>query len=140
MRPSLRSYIDGYIDRSGISVDLEIQSDFGRLAPDVELVLFRIVQEALTNISRHAYSSTASIRLWRSHKASADIVEMTIDDAGRGMPHADARALGGLRSASIRGLGLVSMRERLNQIGGRLEIESKATGTRVRAIISIVRQ
>src|SRR5262249_15258595 len=60
LRTALRSYIDGYIDRSGISVDLEIQSDFGRLAPDIELVLFRIVQEALTNVSRHAYSPTAT--------------------------------------------------------------------------------
>ncbi len=136
---ALRCYIDGYVERSDIAVDLDVTSDFGRLAPDTELVLFRIVQEALTNVSRHANSTTASIRLQRQHGATGEIVELEIEDAGRGMPQAGRHVLtsGAKASGTRQGLGLASMRERLHQIGGALEIESKAGGTCVRAIIPL---
>jgi signal transduction histidine kinase len=65
LETALRCYIDGYVERSGIAVDLDVTLDFGRLAPDTELAMFRIVQEALTNVSRHANSPTASIRIQR---------------------------------------------------------------------------
>jgi signal transduction histidine kinase len=134
---ALRCYVDGFVERSGIAVDLEVDSDFGRLLPDTELVLFRIVQEALTNVSRHADSLTARIRLSRRHAAGKEIVDLAIEDAGRGIPQAKRRALIGTPRAfsAKEGVGLASMRERLNQVGGRLEIESTAGGTCVRAII-----
>jgi signal transduction histidine kinase len=136
---ALRYYVDGFVERSGIAVHLEVDSDFGRLLPDTELVLFRIVQEALTNVSRHADSLTARIRLSRRHAAGKEIVDLAIEDAGRGIPQAKRRALIGTPRAfsAKEGVGLASMRERLNQVGGRLEIESAAGGTCVRAIIPI---
>jgi signal transduction histidine kinase len=101
------------------------------------LVLFRIVQEALTNVARHSNSPTACIRLARRPAASGDIVELTVEDAGQGMPQARPRA--SLRSSkslsSTQGVGLASMRERLAQIGGHLEIESATGRTCIRAII-----
>lgn len=132
---ALRCYVDGFVERSGIIVYLDVMSDFGRLTADIELVLFRIVQEALTNVSRHANSPTAYIQLRRQHRASGEVVDLTIEDAGRGMPQARVRAL--TSTATRQGLGLASMRERLHEIGGRLEIESEEGRTCVRAVIPL---
>jgi signal transduction histidine kinase len=136
---ALRCYVDGYIERSGIAVDLDVTSDFGRLAADIELVLFRIVQEALTNVSRHANSPTACIQLRRHHSATGEVVDLTIEDAGRGMPQASGRASAGTAKAigTRQGVGLASMRERLREIGGRLAIESEEGRTCVRAVIPL---
>jgi signal transduction histidine kinase len=134
---ALRCYVDGYSERSGLDVDLDVAPNFGRLDPDTELVLFRIVQEALTNVSRHSHSDTAFIRLMRRHSARGEQIELVIEDEGRGIPQTKITGLLGLRGRrNIReGIGLTSMRERLQQIGGRLDIESKPGRTRVRAII-----
>ena len=136
---ALRCYVEGYVERSGIAVDLDVAQDFGRLPPDTELVLFRLVQEALTNVSRHSDSRTACIRLTRECTASGADIELTIEDAGRGMPQSGMRSLiGSRRAPSLKqGVGLVSMRERLDQIGGRLEIESVVGYTSVKAIIPL---
>src|SRR6266511_1127733 len=124
---------------ANLAVDLEVAPDAERLPPDVELVLFRLVQEALTNVSRHSQSPTARIRLARKKASDGRNVVLTIEDAGRGMPAiGNRRALIGrtIRSRSA-GVGLASMRERLHQIGGRLEIDSDVRGTIVRAVIPI---
>jgi signal transduction histidine kinase len=137
--PALRCYVDGYIERSGLAVDLEVAPDAERLPPDAELVLFRLVQEALTNVSRHSQSPTARIRLARKKASDGRNVVLTVEDAGRGMPAtSNVRALIGrtIRSRSA-GVGLASMRERLHQIGGRLEIDSVVGRTIVRAIIPV---
>src|SRR5262249_5640594 len=122
--PALRCYVDGYVERSGLAVDLDVAPDVDRLPPDTELAVFRIVQEALTNVSRHSRSPTAKIRLGREAASNGQNVVLTIEDAGRGMSAiSNVRALIGRKLAS-RGVGLASMRERLHQLGGRLEIES----------------
>jgi signal transduction histidine kinase len=138
--PALRYYVDGYSERSGIYVDLDLDRDFDRLPPDTELALFRLVQEALTNVSRHSGSPTARIELAREGNGSGQNVVLTIEDEGRGMPDTGMRALIGGRRASARGVGLASMRERLNQVGGRLEIDSAVGRTIVRAIIPLSEQ
>jgi signal transduction histidine kinase len=137
--PALRCYVDGYIERSGIAVDLDVAPDIERISPDAELVLFRLVQEALTNVSRHSQSPTARIRLAREKASNGQHVVVTIEDAGRGMPAiSNMRALIGRTIGSRSpGVGLASMRERLLQIGGRLEIDSAVGRTIVRAIIPI---
>jgi signal transduction histidine kinase len=137
--PALRCYVDGYIERSGLAVDLEVAPDVERLPPDVELVLFRLVQEALTNVSRHSQSPTARIRLARKKASDGQTIVLTIEDAGRGMPAlSNVRALIGRKFGSRRtGVGLASMRERLHQIGGRLEIDSAVGRTVATAIIPI---
>jgi len=137
--PALRCYVDGYSERSGIAVDLEVAPSAERLPPDAELVLFRLVQEALTNVSRHSHSPTARIRLAREKASNGRNIVLTVEDAGRGMsPINNVRAFIGRKIGSARpGVGLASMRERLDQIGGRLEIDSAVGRTVVRAIIPI---
>jgi signal transduction histidine kinase len=136
--PALRCYVDGYSERSGLAVDLEVASDIDRLPPDTELAVFRVVQEALTNVSRHSQSPTARIRLARKKGRDGQTIVLTIEDGGRGMPAINnVRALIGKLGARSAGVGLASMRERLHQIGGRLEIDSAVRGTIVRAVIPL---
>ena len=137
--PALRCYVDGYIERSGLAVDLEVAPDIDRLPPDTELAVFRVVQEALTNVSRHSQSPTARIRLVRKKASNGQNVVLSVEDAGRGMaPIGNRRALiGGKVGLRRSGVGLASMRERLHQFGGRLEIGSCVGRTVVTAIIPI---
>jgi signal transduction histidine kinase len=137
--PALRCYVDGYVERSGIAVDLDVAPELERLQPDAELAVFRLVQEALTNVSRHSQSPTARIRLGREKASDGQTIVLTIEDAGRGMPAiSNMRALIGRKFGSrSTGVGLASMRERLHQIGGRLEIDSAVGRTVVRAIIPV---
>jgi signal transduction histidine kinase len=125
----LRWYAKGFEDRSGIDVDLDLPSALDRLPQDVETTLFRVVQEALINIHRHAESPTARIEL----EMAAGDLRLTVEDHGRGIaPDVIAQVSAG---AGAFGVGLAGMRERLNQIGGTLEIESTDRGTLVRAIV-----
>jgi signal transduction histidine kinase len=120
-------------------VDLDVAEDFGRLPPDTELVLFRVVQEALTNVSRHSHSQAARIELTRRGITNGTNVELSIEDAGQGMPQTGILALIAARRtpAVAQGVGLASMRERLQQIGGRLEIESEAGRTCIKATVPL---
>ena len=131
---ALRWLADGFRDRSAIEVRLDLPEAMERLAPDRELCLFRIAQEALTNVHRHAASPWVAIRL----RVQSDSVMLEIEDAGRGMP----RGTGAENAVAARpvGVGLAGMRERIRQIGGTLSVESTHTGTRVRTTISIVPQ
>ena len=71
LQSALARYIDGFVQRSGISVELEVSPDLGRLPQVVETAIFRVVQESLTNVHRHSASSTASIRLIRAPRRSS---------------------------------------------------------------------
>jgi two-component system NarL family sensor kinase len=119
---ALRSYIEGFAERSHIKVDFEIAADFERLSLDTETVLFRIVQESLTNIHRHSQSPVASIRILRDE----DYVQLEIQDRGRGIPPEKQSALDA-------GVGIRGMRERVRQLGGTFEIRSSGEGTVVMA-------
>jgi signal transduction histidine kinase len=135
---ALRNFAEGYTERSGITVGLDISPDMERLPPDTELILFRVVQEALTNVSRHSGSRTARIRLEHRSTAGGRDVVLTIEDRGKGMPHAGRlHGIAGLARArlSVQGVGLASMRERLHQIGGRLEIDSAVGHTTLKAVV-----
>jgi signal transduction histidine kinase len=137
---ALRDYVSGYTERSGIEVSLNVAPDLDRLPPDTELALFRVVQEALTNVARHSKSATAHIELSRRTTGSGEQIELTIEDAGTGMPKVRRARSGIGRKAgagSARGIGLVSMRERLYQVGGSLAIESRVGRTVVRAAIPV---
>jgi signal transduction histidine kinase len=137
---ALRNFVAGFIDRTGITVDLEVSPEIDRLAPETELVLFRVVQEALGNVARHSRSETARIRLEFEATASGRAAVLTIEDAGKGMPEAaGVPPLAGRAAAlgTLPGVGLSSMRERLDQIGGRLEIESAVGHTTLRASVPI---
>src|SRR5262249_7857010 len=115
----------------GIAVDLDVPADFARLPRDVETTIFRVIQEALINIHRHAHSPTAAIRLSVADRA----LVLEIEDRGPGMPPEMAQALR-LGDGAF-GVGIAGMRERLKQIGGALEIESAESGTRIRATVPL---
>ena len=124
---ALRWYVDGFSERSKIKVDLEIPSDFGRLTAEMEIAIFRIVQECLTNIHRHSGSAAASIRL----RKEGNELKVEIQDRGKGIPESKQREL------TASGLGFGGMRERLRQVGGTLEIQSDHTGTLVSATLKV---
>ncbi len=127
---ALQWYVEGFSKRSGIYVDVMAQP-IGRLNSDIETALFRVVQEALTNVRRHSGSETASIRLERR---SNEIV-LEIKDRGNGL-HAEDRANPEGEFHEL-GVGIPGMRQRLRQLGGRLEITSNNSGTAVAAIVPL---
>jgi PAS domain S-box-containing protein len=131
---ALRWYAEGFSARSGVAVDLDLPSSFGRLERDVETALFRVVQEALINVHRHASSPCATIRL----RCAEERLTLEVEDRGRGMP---AELLRQLRAGGgALGVGVAGMRERLQQLGGTLDIESGEQGTVVRACVPLVAQ
>ncbi|HUA01003.1 MAG TPA: PAS domain-containing protein, partial [Candidatus Aquilonibacter sp.] len=126
---ALQWYIRGLEDRSGLSVSLTIPKDFGRLSREMELAIFRIVQECLTNVHRHSGSKVAAIRIRRDGEA----VSVEVHDEGRGMP---AGKLAEVQSHGA-GVGIRGMRERVLQLGGGLKIESGESGTLVSVALPI---
>ena len=131
---ALRWYAAGFAERSGIAVNLEVPEEFERLPLDTETALFRIVQESLINIHRHAGSETASIRLRRD----AETLVMEIEDRGRGIPEGLLELI--TRRGGIVGVGIAGMSERTDQAGGRLEITSSDGGTTVRVRLPLVKE
>ena len=118
----LVEYAAGFNNRTDTRIRIDVAADFGRLPENVEIALFRVVQEAVSNVLRHSHSDSATIRLGRTD----DGFVIEIEDFGRGMADAGAR-----------GVGITGMRERLQHLGGRLEIESDAGGTIVRATLPL---
>jgi signal transduction histidine kinase len=130
VKSALSSYVQGVAERSGIAIDLNISEDFGRLPADMELTIFRIVQECLTNIHRHAGSKTACIRVGRE-KASVCI---EVRDEGKGI---SPERLAEIQTQGS-GVGIAGIRERLRRFHGAMKIESTGSGTTVSASIPIV--
>jgi len=127
---AIRDYVDGFTKRSGIQVELELSPRLGRMERDVELALFRVVQEGLTNIQRHSGSQRAKIRI---HRNSGFTLE--ISDLGSGVSAGVHR-----RNEEPRfqvGVGIPSMQERVKLIGGRLDIDSTNHGTTVRVTMPL---
>ena len=127
---ALRWYIDEFSARSKIAVNLEIAGDFGRLSNDMEIAIFRMVQECLTNVHRHSDSETGEVRLVRD----AERVWVEVRDAGKGIPPEKQWALS---SSQLGGVGFRGMRERIQQLGGRLEVQSDKHGTIVKATMPV---
>jgi PAS domain S-box-containing protein len=123
---ALRWYIDGLAQRSGLSIELDIPGNLERLAPDVELAIFRLVQECLTNIHRHSGSKTAVIRIARL----PDKIYAEVQDHGKGISQ---ERLAEIQSQGV-GVGIRGMRERVRQSHGELTVDSNALGTKITAI------
>ena len=121
-------YVDGFNKRSSIQVRLEIPEGI-RLPSSVEIVLFRILQESLTNITRHSGTTTVDVRL----EIGKDVATLSVRDYGRGIPAARLARMN--RSGSDVGVGIAGMRERLKELGGCLDIQSDATGTVLKASV-----
>ncbi|HET9410096.1 MAG TPA: ATP-binding protein [Candidatus Sulfotelmatobacter sp.] len=126
---ALRWFVDGFSQRSGIRVDLEIAAKFERLQADYELALFRLVQECLTNIHRHSGSDRAEIQVRRKD----DWFCLEVKDWGAGIPHEKLTDLESDGKAGMSGVGIRGMRERIRLLGGTLEIDSNGEGTTIRA-------
>ncbi|MGH9735455.1 MAG: ATP-binding response regulator [Candidatus Acidiferrales bacterium] len=130
--PALNWYIEGFSKRSAIEVKLDLQQGLPRLHKDKELALFRVVQEALTNVMRHSGSGTAQIQI----AFNADAVTLSIRDEGKGI----SRKRFTKSSEKILGVGIMGMRERIQQFGGGIEIRPLNTsgkGTEVMTTIPI---
>lgn len=117
---ALKWYVDGFGQRSGIEVSLEVQPDFERLPAEMEITIFRIIQECLTNIHRHSHSSTARIVLSRT----PEHVSVKISDAGTGIPSDRYR-----KGDVMKGVGIMGIQERLRQFDGTFDIVSSDKGT-----------
>ena len=117
--PAVERLADTFREQSGLQVDLESRLGEERLTTEVETTVYRVIQEALTNIVKHADAGRVSILLQRKNSSVVAVVE----DDGSGFDPADARA---------DALGLAGMRERLSLAGGRLLVESTpGSGTTV---------
>ena len=129
---ALRWCAEGFSQRSGIAVEVDLPARFGRLPMEVENALYRIVQECLSNVQRHSGSPTARIHLARTDEG----VELEVRDQGRGMPVAVGDDRGGIATL---GIGLLGMRERVRQLGGQMTINSTAQGSTVHVAIDVPR-
>ncbi|MGA8222948.1 MAG: PAS domain-containing protein [Candidatus Acidiferrales bacterium] len=127
---AIREYLGGFTERSGIQVELEFSPGLGRMTRDVELALFRVVQEAITNIQRHSGSQQAKIRIHRNSNLSLEISD-------HGHAASAGRATGKEKPRFEVGVGIASMQERVKLIGGRFEIDSTNHGTTVRVTIPL---
>lgn len=128
---AVRWYVEGFSQRSGIHVNLDIPSNLQRLPDGMELVLFRVLQESLTNVHRHSHSRSVDVRF----EAADGEASISVRDYGRGLPPALVEQL---NAGTGGGVGLNSMRERIAEIGGRFAIESDANGTWIRATVPLL--
>jgi signal transduction histidine kinase len=120
---ALTWYVEGLRSRSRLQMTLSVADDIGRLPSDMELVIFRVVQECLTNIHRHSGSKTAAITIARTPES----ITVEVRDRGKGMA---PKKLAQVQSRGS-GVGISGMRERVRQLHGDIRIESNNSGTRV---------
>jgi two-component system NarL family sensor kinase len=121
--------VEGFEQRSGIHVELEIGRDLGRFADEVEIAIYRVIPEGLANVLRHSGSAEAKVSL----ACRAGWLEAAVSDRGRN--HSCERMMRSYDSRS--GVGISGMRERVEQVGGCLRIECGVGGTRVEAIVPL---
>jgi len=118
-------FMEGFTKRTGVPVTASISPGVEHLPKDLELALFRILQEALTNIHRHSNSAKAEVSI----AMQAQEVTMTISDHGKGIP---SETLSSFKSNGTRvGVGLSGMKERVMEFKGSLEIQSDGAGTKI---------
>lgn len=129
---ALKWYLEGYARDTGLKVDFHIDPEFGRLGQELEHTLMAVVQESVSNVRRHSASPDVQVRLTRDDFGAY----VEVEDHGCGLPAEVERSLA---SGTDLGVGLTSIRERLAQHGGTLEIFSSSKGTRLRAFVPIRR-
>jgi signal transduction histidine kinase len=126
-----RWFVEGFGKRSGIEINLDIRDGVSRWPESIELVLFRVLQESLTNVHRHSGAARADVSL----QTAGNKIILRIKDYGRGMP---ATVLQSFREDEASGgVGLAGMKERIREIGGRLDISSGPAGTEVVAQVPV---
>lgn len=128
---AVRWYVEGVARRSGFQVEMDFAASVGRLPRPVEIALFRVIQEALTNIHRHAETDRAVIKIERSQ----DGISLRIRDFGKGMSPPELERI--RENSGPTGVGLAGMRERIAQLGGRFEIHSDGQGTLLSVLVPV---
>ncbi len=128
--PALRWYVKGFAERSGLCAKLEISEPFPRYAQEIETTVFRVVQEALTNVHRYSGSSSVETKVWHENST----LKVEVRDCGCGFPpSADPSQRAKL------GVGISGMRERVEQLDGEFEVNSiPGKGTTVRVVLPAV--
>ena len=132
LKSAVSWYLDGFTSRSGIRTTFEVSPALGRLAPDVELATFRVLQESLTNVHRHSGSPTADVRLLLDDENFI----LRVSAQGKGV-NLNNFELPGQDWTGAHGVGLRGMRERMRQIKGHLELWSSEEGTTVTATVPL---
>lgn len=129
--PAIKAYVEGFSTRSGIEADLQVPAAFPTAPKGVEIALFRVLQESLTNVVRHSGAKRVQIVLQADDRTAS----LKVADFGRGIP---AILLEEFRADSSRsGVGLAGMRERVSELGGRFEIKSDQRGTEVVIVLPL---
>jgi two-component system, NarL family, sensor kinase len=128
---AVRWYAEGFQKRSGIRLNVNISPDLGRLSTDVEMALFRVVQESLTNVHRYSGSPDAEINVIETR----DSVKLEVIDHGKGIQTGGVRTK--IEGIASLGVGIPGMRERIRQFGGQLEVDFGRDGTRVSASVPL---
>ena len=127
-----RTYLDGFSRRTGIMVSFDLPDSEERLPRDLELTLFRLLQESLTNIQRHSKSTEAEVQLIANDKTAT----LKVRDHGVGLPHGMIQNLN--ENGTSVGVGLAGMKERVRERHGKFEIRSDSTGTFISATFPVV--
>ncbi len=127
--PALRQFVEGFAERSGILVNLDLPHDSPRMPLDVETTIFRVVQESLANVRKHSHGSKATVRI---ALGPAEIA-VTVEDNGSGLP----AGIENVSSPGKVGVGIGSMRERVRQCGGRFQLHSHGTGTQLQVSLPL---
>lgn len=128
---AIQWYAEGFSQRSGIRLDLDLQPDLPRLPSEVEITLFRVLQEGLTNIHRHSQSPEAGVKVAFQDGS----VRMQITDSGRGIPEDQLREWREMRAPL--GVGMAGMLERTRDMGGTFEVQSDSSGTTLTIVIPV---
>ena len=130
LRSALYWYAEGLTKRSGIRVSLSVKPQiFPRLSKEIEMTIFRVVQEALTNVYRHAESDSARVEIDKQ----SEWVFVRVRDHGKGLP----REMDGKMLLPNMGVGIAGMRERMRQLGGELTLSRAEPGTLLEAKIPL---
>lgn len=129
--PAARWFVEGFARRSGIDVQCGIPEHMDRPSRERELVLFRVLQESLTNVHRHSQASRANVHL----TCIGDHIELEVRDNGKGIPEDRTKPVNG--SVAHSGVGIAGMRERVLKVGGQLCIQSLHPGTSIRVIVPL---
>ncbi|HKN36397.1 MAG TPA: MEDS domain-containing protein [Terriglobales bacterium] len=127
---AIQWYVERFMERSPVRVEVAIPEDLGRLPREVEIAVFRVVQESLTNVHHHSGSKTASVRVGRSPRE----VVVEVRDQGKGIPP-EVKLAG--KDATARGVGISGMRERVRQLGGTVSVDSDDRGSIIRATLPL---
>ena len=130
LQSAIPMYLEGFAKRAGVRTTFEVPPDFGRAPRDIELALFRVLQESLTNVHRHSGSTTVHVQI----AVQDGVISLAIRDAGKGIPR-DKLDIFQKGLPGTLGVGLRGMNERMRQFGGKLEVSSTSQGTTVRVTI-----